>query len=165
MAKISINKLNLPKDSTETKIMLNGAEVIVKNFIDTSDKSTMIDRAIGSATEAYGVDEVIADAVLHYWILLKQTNISIKEEISVADAVKIVDQFTKAGFLGQILDCISKEDYDQLLESCANQIAKADSFIQSTGLAINRFSEDLSRLLILALEKTGKIDPLPRADG
>lgn len=161
MAKVSINKLNLPKNDVFTDVEINGIQVSVKKYIDTADKSAIIDRAAGSGTNAFGVDEIIAESILHYWILLKQTNLALKEDVKLEDALKIVDQFTKSGFLTVILAAIEKEDYDHLIDECAKFIEKADRFLISTGLAVNKFSEDLSQILILALEKSGKIQPLP----
>lgn len=161
MAKVSINKLNLPKNDVYTDVEINGVQVSVKRYIDTVDKSVIIDRAVGSGTNVFGVDEILAESILHYWILLKQTNLSLKEDVKMDEAIKIVDQFTKSGFLTLILSAIEKEDYDHLIDECTKFIKKADKFLISTGLAVNKFSEDLSNILIVALEKSGKIQPLP----
>lgn len=131
MAKISVNKLNLSKESLSEEIDFNGNKITVKVKIGSSDKSEIIDRSIGGSLTSYGVDEVILDSLVHYWIALKQTNIALKENIEIQEALKLVDQFSESGLLLKILSAIDVDEYNFLLECCKSQTAKADVFINS----------------------------------
>ena len=65
MAKISVSKLNLEKNTEINKITINGSEIEVLSYLPLSEKISMINIVVQESIEGRIVNHMLVDSLFH----------------------------------------------------------------------------------------------------
>ena len=76
MAKISLSKLNLEKNTEINKITINGSEIEVLSYLPLSEKISMINIVVQESIEGRIVNPMLVDSLFHVYLIMAYTNIS-----------------------------------------------------------------------------------------
>ena len=78
MAKISLSKLNLEKNTEINKITINGSEIEVLSYLPLSEKISMINIVVQESIEGRMVNPMLVDSLFHTYLVTAYTNIHLK---------------------------------------------------------------------------------------
>lgn len=150
MAKISLNKLNLEKNTNITTVEVCGQQIEVLNYLPAKKKMDIIEVAIQDSVNGTIVNPIALDVYFHMYMILSYTNLSFSKA-QMEDLAETYDLLEKNGVVFSIVSAIPENEYSQLTEALAELAAKVEDKIsslpfmlkESLDLAINSFSESI----------------------
>jgi len=117
MAKVTFSKLKLNKETAITKVMIGEVEIEVKEYISITEKIFILDTIIKEACEFNFVNKAKADALLHVYMILCYTNLTITKK-EREDLLGTYDLLEKNGVIDTVVSAIPKDEYDSFIEYC-----------------------------------------------
>ena len=168
MAKISLSKLNLEKNTEINKITINGSEIEVLSYLPLSEKISMINIVVQESIEGRIVNPMLVDSLFHTYLVMAYTNIS----FTTAQKEKMLETYDlmeRNGLISEVVKAIPSNEYNDLVESLekhvkateVNSIANViklslDAMVETFGRAsselesLNLDSEKLKTVLAIA---------------
>lgn len=126
MAKISLSKLNLEKDSNINTITINDNEIEVLSYLPTAEKISMIDIVIQESTEGQRVNPILVDCLFHTYLVMSYTNLSFTGT-QKSKILETYDLMEKNGLIAEVIKAIPAHEYNDLVESlsaCVDSVEK-----------------------------------------
>jgi len=141
MAKLSFNKLGLSKSQDKKEIQYNENTIEIYKYLDIKSKSTLVNAAVRAAVIEGIVDEILADAYLHIFIIEYYTNISFtgKQKENIFETFDLMES---NGLIQLVIENIPEDEYNYIFSMAKKLTANLNEFNRSPAGA----SIDLSKL-------------------
>lgn len=157
MAKISLNKLNLEKNTEIKKVNIGGVEIDILQYLPIADKIDLLDIVIQESLIGYTCDPMLQDALLHMYITTSYTNITLTPT-QKENFLDTYDLLEKNGVISEIVHAIPNNEYEELIESLSLKTEKIEKEINSVVGVIREAINKIPASLDEAKEQLSSID-------
>lgn len=148
MAKISLSKLNLEKNTEINKITINGSEIEVLSYLPLSEKISMINIVVQESIEGRMVNPMLVDSLFHVYLVMAYTNIS----FTTAQKEKMLETYDlmeKNGLISEVVKAIPSNEYNDLVESL-------EQHVKATEVELNSIANVIKLSLDAMVETFGR---------
>lgn len=156
MAKISLNKLNLNKNTEVKVITINEQEVEVISYLPLKEKMDLIEIVINESSQGRVCNPVLLDSLFHAYLVLSYTNIT----FSPTQHEKILETYDlleKNGVIAEIIAAIPQAEYTDLVEGLYSCVEVAE---REAGSVISLVEGAISRITSTLEETKDKLGEL-----
>lgn len=157
MAKISLNKLNLEKNTEVKTIEIGGCSIEVLQYFPVSDKINLLDIIIQESLIGYTCDPVLQDALFHTYLVMSYSNISLTPT-QKDNILETYDILEKNGVISDIIGAIPTNEYLELVEGLAQKTEKIEKEMNSVVGIIREAIDRIPASLSSAQEQLSSID-------
>lgn len=158
MAKVSLTKLGLAKDTSVSTFEWNGQAVEVKQYLPLKDKLTLVETIVNNSLDDnnyFNIAAVYVNTVVE--TVLAYTNITVTEK-QKEDIEKLYDLFTSSGFSGEVIgNQMNPSEYAQIKAWVAETIKNIYDFKNSAVGIVSAITQDYSNLELDATEIQKKL--------
>lgn len=130
MAKVTFSKLKLNKETEVTKVMIGEVEIEVKHYISITEKILILDTILKEACDFNFVNKAKADALLHIYMILCYTNITITKK-ERDDLLGTYDLLEKNGVIDVVVATIPENEYGSFVTYCEEVMNDYDKYKNS----------------------------------
>ena len=157
MAKITMTKLGLTKNTQVEKVEFNGQIIEVKQYLPVEDKLNLISDIINSSVDT---NNFYNPCRLHIYqivnIVMAYTNISFTEK-QKEDVYKLYDLIAGSGLAAAVINAIPADEYEFILQGIDETIKSIYSYRNSVMGILDNISADYSNLELDASKIQGEL--------
>ena len=157
MAKVSFSKLGLKVNTDIETINFNNQDIQVKKYLPINDKLDLISDIINqSATEEKYANPVQVHVYTTINVIEYYTNINFTEK-QREDIGKLYDMIVSSGFYEKVINAITKEEYEELINDIDISIKAIYAYQNSILGIISNVANDYENLNLDATEIQSKL--------
>lgn len=146
MAKITMTKLGLTKNTQVEKVEFNGQIIEVKQYLPVEEKLNLISDIINSSIDT---NNFYNPGRLHMYqivnIVMAYTNISFTDK-QKEDIYKLYDLFTGSGLAAAVINAMPIDEYEFILQGTNETIKSIYAYNNSAMGILDNISADYSNL-------------------
>lgn len=146
MSKISLNKLNLEKNTKTSNFSFEGQEIKVLNYLPVKDKMALIKIAIQESIEETMVNSLLLDAHFHTYLVIYYTNISLTQTMK-ENIPETYDLLEKNGFISMVIEAIPANEYSDLVNSLTSHVEKTEKRLNSVARLLKSTLDEMTEVL------------------
>ena len=149
MAKISLSKLNLEKNSNTNIVTINDNEIEVLSYLPIEEKISMINMVIQESIEGQRVNPMLVDCLFHTYLVMAYTNITLTGT-QKSRLLETYDLMEKNGLIEEIIKNIPANEYGDLVDSLTASVESMETQLSSVAnvvrLTLEQASEAFTKL-------------------
>ena len=142
MAKVSFSSITPIKTIEDKKIMCNDQEIIVKQYLPITDKTTIVESIINNVfDENFIISPIRYSAYVNLEIIRAYTNINITDKM-MENIAKTYDTLALNGIIVSIRQAIPTSELNELMHYIDETIAQIQNYNRSFLGIINTINAD-----------------------
>lgn len=151
--------LNLHVDKDTYCIEIQGKKINIKKYLPVRDKKDLIEITLQKAEQTDGTyNEILIDMYFHLHLIYLYTDIEFTEE-DREDEMKLYDELESNGILERIVNKISDEEYEILMDYLKTTRKEISSYKHSAAAMVQKLIVDLPKNAEAAAKIVQEFDP------
>ena len=146
MAKVNFTKVIPVKKVEPKEIDINGATVVIEQYLPISEKAAFAERVINAAIDP-NITFASASRMAVYFaieLIKTYTNINLTDKL-LQEPNKVYDLLVINGVLEKVIDAIPEEEYNELYDKTYEDQEHVESFMHSFLGVMNSIQSDYSQ--------------------
>lgn len=146
MAKIALNKLGLIKENKIVEVSFGENKIEVFQYLDIKSKSMLVNAAVRASVIRGIVDEILADAYLHMFIVENYSNIALtaKQKDNIFETFDLMES---NGLIDAIIAAIPQDEYEYLFSTAKKLTINLNEYNKSSVSTTNDLALELQKIV------------------